>query len=127
VLKPKDCPIGAQGEVLAEGTIKLSNLKSGQTYRLTLNGWKGTPPNDELCKINCTAAGEGYWDFDTSVTADENGKVNQELQASLPSDEVELFPNTTYKVKFFVKEDVKPSYCAVLGNDEFWFKVVAKP
>lgn len=124
-LEDKDCPIpGAQGVLQAEGTISLSGLESGQKYRLTLNGWRGVPPNDELCKINCTSQGEGYWDFDTEVIADESGTVSQRrLEAVLPSG-VELYPDTTYKVKFFVKEG-PPDYCTVLGHDEFWFTVEA--
>jgi len=124
VLEDKDCPNGAAGEILAQGTISLSGLKPGQTYWLTLNGWKGVPPNDELCKIDCTSHGEGYWDFDKQVIADEDGRVSQRpLKAVLPFG-VELFPDTTYKVKFFVKEG-PGSFCTVLGHDEFWFTVEA--
>jgi len=125
-LEDRDCPIpDARGEILAQGTIDLSGLEPGQTYRLTLNGWRGVPPNDELCKIDCTSQGEGFWDFNTQVTTDEGGKVSQRLEAVLPSG-VELYPDTTYKVKFFVKEGA-PRYCAVLGNDEFRFTVEPLP
>jgi hypothetical protein len=121
-LEDKDCPNGARGALQAQRTISLSGLKPGQKYRLTLNGWKGDPLNDELCKIDCTDQGEGFWDFDMEVIADENGTVSQRrLEATLPSG-VELYPDTTYKVKFFVKEG-PPRYCTVLGHDQFRFTV----
>jgi len=127
-LEEKDCPIpGARGVLQAQGTISLSGLEPGQKYRLSLNGWSGVPPNDELCKIDCTSQREGFWDFDTDVTADANGAVNQRpLEAFLPCGDVELLPDTAYQVKFLVKEG-PPRFCTVLGYDEFWFTVEQLP
>jgi len=118
-----DCPIsGAQGEIRAQGLLNLSGLAPGQLYHLTLNGKRGIPPNEELCKTNCTPTGEGYWDF-MSVTTDSAGTVsNEELVGLLPPG-VELFSGETYNVKFFVKD---VSYCTVLGNNDFLFTVESR-
>ena len=115
-----DCPIlGAQGQIKPQGLLDLSGLMPGQRYHLTLNGKHGIPPNEELCKINCTPTGDGYWDF-MVVTTDQEGKVSNEELIGLLPDGPKLFSEKIYNVKFFVKD---VSYCTVLGNNDFLFTV----
>jgi len=114
------CPLsGAQGEIQAQGLLNLSGLAPEQLYHLTLNGKHKIPPNDELCKIDCTDAGEGYWDFMT-VTTEPDGKVSKKELIGLLPRGPELFSGEIYSVKFFVKDD---SHCTVLGNNNFLFTV----
>lgn len=114
------CPIqGSEGTITRGGVLALTGLNPSQAYHLTLNGYPGRPPNDELMKIN-RVGDEGYWDF-MKVNTDSNGNArNVKLEAALPPG-VTLRPEESYIAKFFVKEDT--AYCIVLSYDNFLFTV----
>ena len=115
------CPVqGSGGSITKDGVLELTGLKPSQVYYLTLNGYSGKPPNDELKKCN-SAGDEGYCDFMLVKAGSDGNARNVKLEAAFPSG-VTLRPDEAYRTKFFVK-DLDAGYCIVLFDDNFLFTV----
>lgn len=100
------------------GRVRLENLFPQAGYLLTLNGYPGSPGNEQL-KQKCERRGnEGYCDFQT-IGTDAKGNFDNVVRLNLePGD---------YRVKFFVKNlEKEPRYQIVLLSDNPGFTVLAR-
>jgi len=98
--------------------VRLEALFPQAGYLLTLNGYPGSPGNEQL-KQKCERRGdEGYCDFQT-IGTDAKGNFDNVVRVNLePGD---------YRVKFFVKNlEKEPKYQIVLLADNRVFTVLAR-